>query len=160
MIVRPAYFAGTKRFRRDLTLGAAFRQGRAARRRPSLSSTTPHVGVAFAREANMSSFHSNENVRVATLACAVSVALVSTSALAIAAETHRDPIEGAWLGMAGTDKEKVEIGLELYHDASGKLRLKLTEPIINTFGYDDPNEVKCDGKRIVEDSLHLDLTLK
>jgi outer membrane protein assembly factor BamB len=76
------------------------------------------------------------------------------------AAAHRDPVEGTWLGTCGTDKERIDVGFEFYRDAGGKLRVKLTEPILNTFGFDNPDEVRREGKRIIVDNLLIDLTLE
>jgi outer membrane protein assembly factor BamB len=76
------------------------------------------------------------------------------------AAARRDPVEGAWLGTCGTDKEKIDVGFEFYHDAAGKLRVKLTEPILNTFGFDNPGEVRREGNRVIVDNLFVDLELE
>jgi outer membrane protein assembly factor BamB len=77
-----------------------------------------------------------------------------------AAAVRRDPIEGAWLGTCGTDKEKIDIGFEFYRDSAGKLGVKLTEPILNMFGFAIPGEVRREGSRVVVENLSVDLNLK
>ncbi len=89
----------------------------------------------------------------------VALALALSPVAAVAAEAARDPVEGLWLGTAGTDRERIEVGLDFHRDAEGKLRLKLTQPIMNYFGIADPGEVKREGDRVVDDALILDLTL-
>jgi outer membrane protein assembly factor BamB len=88
------------------------------------------------------------------------LAIASFSAAATGADVVRDPVEGLWLGTTGTEKEKIEVGLDFHRDASGKLRLRLTEPIMNYFGVEDPGEVRRDGDRVIDEQLFLDLTLK
>jgi hypothetical protein len=39
-----------------------------------------------------------------------------------AAAARPDPLEGAWLGTCGTDKETIEVGFEFRRDASGKAK--------------------------------------
>ena len=62
----------------------------------------------------------------------VGLVLFLMAVSADAAAERRDPVEGAWLGTCGTDKEKIDVGFEFHRDAAGKLRVKLTEPILNT----------------------------
>ena len=88
------------------------------------------------------------------------LALALIALIANAAGAERDPVEGFWLGTTGTDKEKIDVGLEFHRDAAGKLRVKLTEPIMNYFGVDDPAEVRREGDRVIDEALFLDLTLK
>ena len=76
------------------------------------------------------------------------------------AVARRDPVEGAWLGTCGTDKEKIDVGFEFYRDAAGKLRVKLTEPILNTFGFENPDAVRREGNRVVVENLFVDLKLE
>jgi len=91
---------------------------------------------------------------------AVVALLFALSSVAVrAADAARDPVEGLWLGSAGTDRERIEVGLDFYRDAEGKLRLKLTQPIMNYFGIADPGEVKREGNRVVDEALFLDLVL-
>jgi len=89
----------------------------------------------------------------------IALAFAFSSAAAVAAESARDPVEGLWLGTAGTDRERIEVGLDFHRDAEGKLRIKLTQPIMNFFGITDPGEVKRDGNRVVDEAIFLDLTL-
>jgi outer membrane protein assembly factor BamB len=89
----------------------------------------------------------------------VALALAFSSFRAFAADAARDPVEGLWLGTAGTDRERIEVGLDFHRDADGRLRLWLTQPIMNYFGVADPGEVKREGDRVVDEALFLDLTL-
>ncbi|HJT99429.1 MAG TPA: PQQ-binding-like beta-propeller repeat protein [Rhodanobacteraceae bacterium] len=86
-------------------------------------------------------------------------ALAMTAAKAGAADAARDPVEGFWLGTAGNTNETIDVGLEFHRDASGTLRLRLTEPVMNYFGVDDPGEVRRDGNRVIADALFLDVVL-
>ena len=88
------------------------------------------------------------------------LALACIAGAAHGAETGKDPVEGFRLGTAGTDKEKIDVGFEFHRDAAGKLRLRVTEPIMNYFGVDDPGEVRREGDRVIDEALFLDLTLK
>ena len=76
------------------------------------------------------------------------------------AAPRRDPVEGAWLGTCGTDKEHIDVGFEFYRDHRRQAALQLTEPILNTFGFDDPGEVRREGDRVIVDNLYVDLKLK
>lgn len=90
----------------------------------------------------------------------VAFVLAFSSLAGIAAQAPRDPVEGLWLGTAGTDRERIEVGLDFHRDADGRLRLSLTQPIMNYFGIADPGDVKRDGDRVVDEALFLDLTLR
>lgn len=68
-------------------------------------------------------------------------------------------LEGLWLGTAGTELERVAVGLELRRDAAGALHLRLTQPVSNYYGVEFPGEVRVEGNRIVVEALHLDLEL-
>ena len=86
-------------------------------------------------------------------------ALALSTVLASAAAPAPDPIEGFWLGTAGTDKEKVDVGFEFRRDAAGKLMMKVTQPIMSYYGL-DAGEAKHDGDRITNESFALSLTRK
>ncbi|HKE49660.1 MAG TPA: PQQ-binding-like beta-propeller repeat protein [Rhodanobacteraceae bacterium] len=97
---------------------------------------------------------------ISTRAVAASLALLLLASAPRTQAQTKDPVEGAWLGTAGTDKEKIDVGFEFHRDADGKLRVRLTEPILNTFGMDGPGEVRREGDRVIDESLYIDLTLK
>jgi outer membrane protein assembly factor BamB len=90
--------------------------------------------------------------------CSVAAVLALVTAIA-KAEAVADPVEGFWLGTTGTEKEKIDVGLEFRRDESGKLHVKLTEPVLNTFGTDVPGDVRREGDRVIDEALFLDLTL-
>ncbi len=69
-----------------------------------------------------------------------------------------DPIEGKWLGTAGSPKEKIQVGLEFRRDESGKLLLRLTQPIMNYFDVDAGGEVRREGDTYVFEPLFMSLT--
>ncbi len=69
-----------------------------------------------------------------------------------------DPIEGLWLGTIGTEREKVEVGLDLRRDAQGAIQLFLTQPVSNYFGV-AAGAVRREGDRILLDDLALSLGL-
>ena len=70
-----------------------------------------------------------------------------------------DPLEGYWLGTAGSAKEKIDVGFEIRRDASGKLAVRLTEPIANYFGM-EVGEIKRDGEHVTSEALALSMALK
>ncbi len=70
-----------------------------------------------------------------------------------AAPAAHDPIEGRWLGTAGSERERIEIGLEFKRDADGKLVMRLTQPISNYFDVDAGGEVERNGDRLEIDAL-------
>jgi outer membrane protein assembly factor BamB len=73
---------------------------------------------------------------------------------------ERDSIEGKWIGMAGTEKERIEIGLEFKRDDNGALKVILTQPISNYFGVDPGGEATLRGNTVKHDALALSLTLR
>lgn len=80
-------------------------------------------------------------------------------ALPVAHAGARDPVEGTWLGSAGSPKERIQVGLDFHRDASGKLALRLTQPISNYFGAETGGEVVRDGALVLHAGLALSLTL-
>ena len=96
-------------------------------------------------------------IRRSLLLAVVVLLLVCADAFAAA---RKDPVEGAWLGTCGTDKERIEVGFEFRRDPAGKLRVKLTEPILNTFGCEDPGDVRREGNRVVVENLNADFRLE
>lgn len=92
-------------------------------------------------------------------------AVVATILLSVAcaglasAEAARDPIEGHWLGTAGNERERIDVGLEFRRRGDGKLELLLTQPVSNYFGVDVGGEVKREGDRVLHAGMHLDLRL-
>ncbi len=77
-----------------------------------------------------------------------------------AAEPAGDPVEGLWLGTAGTEREKIEVGLEFRRDAEGALQLFLTQPIANYFGLQAPGTVRREGDQVVAEGFALSLRLR
>jgi outer membrane protein assembly factor BamB len=82
----------------------------------------------------------------------------ATRASAAATAPH-DPIEGYWLGSAGTDHECIEVGLQFRRRADGALDLLLTQPVSNYFGVETGGEVRHEGDRVTHEALQLDLRL-
>ncbi|HXU31010.1 MAG TPA: PQQ-binding-like beta-propeller repeat protein [Thermoanaerobaculia bacterium] len=70
----------------------------------------------------------------------------------------RDSITGLWLGTIGSEREKIEVGLDLRRTAEGALEIFLTQPISNYFGV-KAGAAKSDGDKIVLDELALSLRL-
>jgi outer membrane protein assembly factor BamB len=92
-------------------------------------------------------------MRLRSLVVAV---LLCTPALAGAS----DPIEGKWLGHVGSEREKIEVGLEFRRNAAGALEVLLTQPISNYFGVADPGAtVRREGDGIFVDAFALSLRL-
>lgn len=100
----------------------------------------------------------------------ISAVALSLLLLAVAAKapSHASPaaagaaapgFEGLWLGTAGTELERVAIGLDLRRDGDGALHLRLTQPVSNYYGVELPGAVRVEGNRIVVEELHLDLEL-
>lgn len=71
-----------------------------------------------------------------------------------------DPIEGRWLGEAGTPRERVVVGLEFRRDAQGQLALHLTQPIANYFDAKIDGPPKRSGDAVAHDAIALQLTLR
>lgn len=98
-----------------------------------------------------------------TLSFRTSIAVAGALLLALCArvdaQSQRDPVEGHWLGSAGSPKEKVDVGLEFRRDATGKLLLFLTQPISNYFGVETGGEVQREGDRVRHAGMLLDLRL-
>lgn len=104
--------------------------------------------------------HPAKSRRTITTACALLLALSPLHAAASETRAARDPVEGFWLGTAGSPKEKIEVGLEFHRDASGKLALRLTQPVSNYFGVDTGGEVRREGARVLHDGMAMALTLE
>lgn len=47
---------------------------------------------------------------------------------------ERDPIEGKWWGTAGSDRDRVELGLEFRRNAAGTIEAFSYQPVLNLFG--------------------------
>jgi len=71
----------------------------------------------------------------------------------------RDPIEGKWIGVIGSPKERIDIGLEFKRDQAGALKLWLTQPISNYFAVDPGGTLVRKGDTVTHDALALSLTL-
>ncbi|HEX5716820.1 MAG TPA: PQQ-binding-like beta-propeller repeat protein [Thermoanaerobaculia bacterium] len=91
-----------------------------------------------------------------SLALLLSILVANASAAAPAV----DPVEGLWLGTVGTDKEKIEVGLDFRRDAQGALKLFMTQPILNTFASEMPGTVRREGDQVVLDEVFLSLRLQ
>ncbi len=90
------------------------------------------------------------------LALLLSILLANASTAAPAI----DPVEGLWLGTVGTDKEKIEVGLDFRRDAQGALKLFMTQPILNTFASEMPGTVRREGDQVVLEEVFLSLQLQ
>ena len=98
------------------------------------------------------------------LALAVFLSILAAGPTIRAAETPSggpvvDPLEGRWLGLIGTDKERIEVGLDFRRNAEGVLELYLTQAISNYFDV-KAGVVKREGDQIVLDELALKLRLE
>lgn len=85
--------------------------------------------------------------------------LLACVAAARATET-RDPVEGLWFGQTGSERERIDIGIEFRRNPDGTLALLLTQPISNYFGADPGGQVTRDGDQVKHDGLALALTLR
>ena len=72
----------------------------------------------------------------------------------------RDPIEGLWLGETGSERERIQVGIEFRRKADGTLALLLTQPVSNYFGADAGGEVVREGNRVTHAGLALSLSLQ
>jgi outer membrane protein assembly factor BamB len=88
------------------------------------------------------------------------ILLLPPAALAPAPAMAGDAVEGKWLGTGGPPEETVQIGLELFRDAQGTLKLKLTQPEANYFGMEAPSAVRRDGNRLLLEEMGVDLELR
>ncbi|MGN6519092.1 MAG: outer membrane protein assembly factor BamB family protein [Dokdonella sp.] len=68
----------------------------------------------------------------------------------------RSSPEGFWLGTTGNEKERIEVGLEIRHDASGQAVMKLTEPNMGYYGI-DAGATTIEGDRVQNAGFMLDL---
>lgn len=91
---------------------------------------------------------------------AMAPAIVVLSWAAACAAAAPDPVEGLWLGEAGSAKEKIEVGLDVRRNAQGALEIRLTQPVSNYFGQKVEGEVVRDGDAIRVDALALALKLE
>lgn len=86
--------------------------------------------------------------------------VVAVIALGLTTPLHaRAPIDGRWWGTIGSDRERIEVGLEFRRDEEGKLALRLTQPISNYYDVDPGGEVELEGERVRHAALALDLRL-
>lgn len=69
-----------------------------------------------------------------------------------------DPLVGLWLGTIGSERDKIEVGLEFRPAPEGTVELFLTQPVSNYFGV-KAGVVKRDGEKILLDELALSLRL-
>lgn len=76
------------------------------------------------------------------------------------AEPAGDPVEGLWLGTAGTEREKIVVGLDFRRDAQGALKLFLTQPIMSYFAVEAPGTVRREGDQVILDEMALSLRLQ
>ena len=89
----------------------------------------------------------------------LSIFMVNAPAGAFAAPAG-DPVEGLWLGSAGSVRERIEVGLDFRRDAQGGLKVFLTQPISNSFGSEMQGTVRREGEQVVLDEIALSLRLE
>lgn len=90
------------------------------------------------------------------LALATAVVLLWFANFAHAAD---DPLAGKWLGTIGSDKERIEAGLEFIPDADGSYGVRLTQPVGNYWSVDAGGKATRDGMRVAYAPLKLELTI-
>ena len=95
----------------------------------------------------------------ALLFCLVAVYAAAPIVVAAGTANTRDPIEGRWIGVTGSPKERIEIGLEFKRDESGVLKVLLTQPIANYFSVDPGGAVEHTGNTYTHAAVALSLTL-
>jgi outer membrane protein assembly factor BamB len=88
------------------------------------------------------------------------LALLLSILVANASTAAGDPVEGLWLGTVGTEREKIEVGLDFRRDAQGALKLFLTQPIANYFAVEAPGSVRREAEQVLVDELSLSLRLQ
>ena len=59
-----------------------------------------------------------------------------------------DAVEGKWWGEIGSERERVEAGIEFRRGAEGKLVLYYTLPVLNVYATEVPAPVVRDGDRV------------
>jgi hypothetical protein len=89
----------------------------------------------------------------------LSIFMVNAPAGAFAAPAG-DPVEGFWLGTAGSVRERIEVGLDFRRDAQGALKVFLTQPISNSFGSEMSGTVRREGEQVLLDEIALSLRLE
>jgi len=70
-----------------------------------------------------------------------------------------DPVEGCWLGSAGSPRETVAVGLQFRRDAAGELKARITQPVINYFDLELPGIVRRADERVWLPEFGLELRL-
>jgi outer membrane protein assembly factor BamB len=88
------------------------------------------------------------------------LAILAASAPAVFAAPAADPVEGLWLGTAGSERETVQVGLDVRRDAQGALKIFLTQPISNSFSAEMPGTVRREGDQVLLDEIALSLRLQ
>jgi outer membrane protein assembly factor BamB len=78
----------------------------------------------------------------------------------VAAASTDDPWVGKWQGTAGSERERVAVGIELRRHAEGGLAVRLTQPISNYFDAEFPGAFRVEGDRLQVEGLALDLRLR
>lgn len=101
----------------------------------------------------------SQSLRWQPLSLALLLSILVLRAPAAAAPAG-DPVEGLWLGTAGTAREEIEVGIELRRDAHGALKLFLTQPIAHYFSLEMPGTVRREGDRVLLDEIALALRLR
>ena len=76
-----------------------------------------------------------------------------------AAQAAGDPLAGKWFGTIGSDKERVDAGLEFLPNADGTYGVRLTQPVGNYWAVDAGGTATRDGDRVAYAPLKLELTL-
>jgi len=81
------------------------------------------------------------------------------SCVALAGATPPDPIEGKWLGQAGTPLDTIELGFEFKRNEKGELKAFLYEPVGNFYALELPGVVDRKGETYTISSYDTTLTL-
>ncbi len=96
-------------------------------------------------------------------------ALVVASCLAVVAQSQQaaqpravppDSIVGLWLGTAGLPSNQIRIGFDIRQTPTGELRVWVTQPVINFYGYEIPGLLVRDSVGYKHDGMTLNLRFK
>src|SRR5262245_27974702 len=73
-------------------------------------------------------------------------------AASLGAQKPLDPIEGKWVGTAGTALDRIEIAFDIKRDSTGQLKMFLYQPVGNYYGLELPGALIADsGKYLLRD---------
>src|SRR6478672_10848961 len=89
----------------------------------------------------------------------LAIVFLVSSCVALVGATPPDPIEGKWLGQAGTPLDTIELGFEFKSNEKGELKAFLYEPVNNFYGLELPGGVERKGETYSISAYDTTLTL-